>query len=708
MKTIIKVVAAIVVIIGLFIGGAALLLVKAVNPNDYKNQISQFVKDKTDRDLKIQGNISWSFFPLFGVKIHDISLSNTDNFGDADFAKVGEIDIKILPLPLFFGKTTISEIVLRDSQLNLIKDQNGENNWQDLVDKINAPSDKDAKTTETSAPFKISNLLIKNATVNFDNQEMNKTIQVSNLNLESENVNTDGDQFYVNADANFHSSIPNLNGHTSLSGNATINLAKKVYELQSLQIIGDVNGADLHSAIPFAATANINTDLENQTLNFDNVTLRIANMIATGKVQATNITYAPQVIGNLTAANFDPKPLLKAFGFINGESANAFNNASFKLAMQTTSKFLKITDMELDLDDSKISGVASYSHFTDKYVMFNLDANKIDLDRYVASIANSPDKVTANKVTAKNTLAVNNATTKPNNADNTIFSILRATKLNGELGINDLKYNKMHFGKIKTQITGEFGNINLHPLSFNCYHGYVNSSVNIDVRKNVPQYVVNATLTNIAVQPLSKDVAKADKISGIAALQANLNMHGKDATALIQSLNGHGKITLDKGIYHGIDLRYQVDRARTILGLVKGQKINIRPESNPPQTDFGKITAAFTLQNGVLNTNNLLVKSDYFSANGSGTADLNSQQLNIKLEATNDRKDFYLPVKITNTFSDPKITPEMAIVTKNLLQPKVEDKVKTEVKKQIDKLSDKSSLIKSLKLNANLGKLLGK
>lgn len=704
MKNIIKIVAAIVVIFALVLGGAAFLLVKTINPNDYKTQISQVIKDKTGRDLTISGNIGWSFFPLFGVKAHNIVLSSNANFANRDFLKVDELDVKVFPFSLFAGKVTVSKVILKNCQLTLIKSQIGENNWQDLIDSAMVSAKvKNASSGEPEKRFKISNLDIQNASVIFENQALNKMVKINNLNLESENVNTDGEQFYFNADADYLNSEPNYNGHISLNGNITLDMPKKIYELQSLQLLGFVNGGDLRAKINFAATSNINADLQNQTLDFDNLTLRADNLIATGKVQATNITYAPNVLGNLKATSFDPKPLLIALGLIDPSKAHAFNSASFKLAIQTTSKFLKITNLELDLDDSKISGIANYAHFTDKNVMFNLDANKIDLDRYIDAVSSSPKPVDKKVTVSINDTKNNNQPAiNINDSDSNLLKILRAIRINGEIEIGDLKLNKMHFNKIKSQVIGTFGDINLKPITLNFYHGNVNGGINVNVQNQIPHYSLTAAFAEVSVQPLFKDATNSNKLSGIASGQANMIMQGKNSKELLGSMTGRGKIALNKGIVYGIDLHYQVDRARGLLSLAKGQKINIKPESNPPKTDIGQLTADFNLNNGIFSSKNILINGAYFTAKGEGTADLNTEQLNLQIDATNDRKDFYLPVKITNTFSDPKITPQIAVITKNVLS----DKTKNEVQKQIDKISAKSSIIKSLGLNKKLDKLL--
>ena len=67
--------------------GLLLLIVVAVvvaplviDPNDYREQIQSAVKNKTGRDLLINGDLSLSVFPWIGVGVNDASLSNASGF----------------------------------------------------------------------------------------------------------------------------------------------------------------------------------------------------------------------------------------------------------------------------------------------------------------------------------------------------------------------------------------------------------------------------------------------------------------------------------------------------------------------------------------------------------------------------------------------------------------------------------------------------
>ena len=75
-------------ILAIVFGGLlALLIVLAValtllfDPNDYKRDIIKLVKDKTGRELTIEGKLGWSFFPWIGIETGRLARSNAPGFG---------------------------------------------------------------------------------------------------------------------------------------------------------------------------------------------------------------------------------------------------------------------------------------------------------------------------------------------------------------------------------------------------------------------------------------------------------------------------------------------------------------------------------------------------------------------------------------------------------------------------------------------------
>jgi AsmA protein len=186
--------------IGLLLLGlaAAAVLLLFIDPNDYKPQIIALVKEKTDRELQLPGKIDWSVFPWLGVSTGRIVLNNTRDFSDRPFATAEKSEIKVKWLPLFSRQIQVSRIVLQGLHLNLIKNQQGIDNWADLMALNKAEAETDAsladarqapeKDADDRTGFTIDDVHLTQASLDWDNRQSGKRIEVRDLELKAENV----------------------------------------------------------------------------------------------------------------------------------------------------------------------------------------------------------------------------------------------------------------------------------------------------------------------------------------------------------------------------------------------------------------------------------------------------------------------------------------------------------------------------------------
>jgi AsmA protein len=186
LKTLAIVLGSLVVL--LIVGVVTLTIV--FNPNRYKPQIIQAVKEKTGRELKIGKNIGWSFFPNLGIEAGGLELSNAPGFGKEPFAKIDAAGVGVELLPLFRGRITVDKVYLHGLALNLAKNAAGRTNWDDLV----AASKETPKTAEKPAATKgeganalgalsVGRLEVKNANVVWRDEAAGSTVAVKNLEL---------------------------------------------------------------------------------------------------------------------------------------------------------------------------------------------------------------------------------------------------------------------------------------------------------------------------------------------------------------------------------------------------------------------------------------------------------------------------------------------------------------------------------------------
>lgn len=112
------------VVLGLLFGAVvalAVFLPMYFDPNDYKTQIAEKLKEKTGRDFSIPGDISLSVFPWLGLETGEVSMSNAPGFGSEPFASVKAAEISVALLPLLRKEIQIGSVMLDGLVLRLQK-----------------------------------------------------------------------------------------------------------------------------------------------------------------------------------------------------------------------------------------------------------------------------------------------------------------------------------------------------------------------------------------------------------------------------------------------------------------------------------------------------------------------------------------------------------------------------------------------------------
>jgi uncharacterized protein involved in outer membrane biogenesis len=112
---------------------AAVIIVRSFDLNDYKDEITAYVQDRTGRTLTIGNNIEFSLFPWFAVETGDVSLSDDPRFGDRSFITIDSLSARVRVWPLLRRRIEIGRVVLDGIDLNLGMDADGSGNWATLV-----------------------------------------------------------------------------------------------------------------------------------------------------------------------------------------------------------------------------------------------------------------------------------------------------------------------------------------------------------------------------------------------------------------------------------------------------------------------------------------------------------------------------------------------------------------------------------------------
>ncbi len=141
------------IVIGLIAGITFLVTIVAIfvavfDANAYKQDLTELVREATGRELQFHGDVDLTIFPVLGMKLGAMSFSNAEGFGALAMIKVKEASISVDLASLISFAPEIVKLVLRDLEINLIRNRAGVNNWDDLVRK---PAPGTAAETAPSA-----------------------------------------------------------------------------------------------------------------------------------------------------------------------------------------------------------------------------------------------------------------------------------------------------------------------------------------------------------------------------------------------------------------------------------------------------------------------------------------------------------------------------------------------------------------------------
>lgn len=123
---------------------AAVVLINRFDANDYKDEITAFVQERTGRTLGIEDEIELSLFPWFAVETGGITLSDDPAFGERSFIEIDSLSARVRVWPLLRRRVEIGRVVLDGVSLELGTDADGRGNWASLVETATPTANTDA------------------------------------------------------------------------------------------------------------------------------------------------------------------------------------------------------------------------------------------------------------------------------------------------------------------------------------------------------------------------------------------------------------------------------------------------------------------------------------------------------------------------------------------------------------------------------------
>jgi AsmA protein len=693
------------------------------NPNAYKPQIIQLVKDKIQRTLKLDGNIRLTIFPTLGVKIDNISLSEYKS--SKEFAEIENVRISLALLPLLSRQVVVDELAFSGARANVLRYKDGTSNLDDLLGHQESKKTSQPATGNKLAPIKfdISSVLIVNTELDFIDEKSGAHYELKKINLKTGRI-ANGIPVKITLDAAIEASKPRMDLDAKMQTTLTFDLEKDFYKLvgMNMQMKGMLlDYSNLSLVASGDASANLST-LEYKAANLavsasgiqgqDNfvVNANLPNLIfSSHKISVEKVTAKANLDGEVhkmvatlvlqdiegTAHSFKSGGLkldvgykrpdqafqLKVSTAINGSMdakqytlpnlAIALNASGSKLPNKSVSSEMKgklkidavreILQLNLagGLLQSKVKASMTLKNFSEPAIKFNVALDQLDADLYL------PKKATT--ITGQN----------KSNQDQP-FDLLALKKLNldGSVRLGALKIYNVKSTKLRIRVKAKKGLVSISPLSADLYHGNIKGRLEINAAKAIPTFSVQQDLNGVLLGALIKDALDFDMLEGKAKVTVNIDAQGNTVGAIKKSLHGSAALNMNHGAIKGINLSKLVHGAQNL----RQGSDTLKPVAGD-KTEFSALKASFKLINGVAHNDDLLIKSQSLQISGNGDIDIGNSSVNYATKTTvadsMDAKNgsVTIPVAVQGPYTDLKFEVDYDAVVRNVVKQKINAKI---------------------------------
>ncbi|PKN07855.1 MAG: hypothetical protein CVU73_10630 [Deltaproteobacteria bacterium HGW-Deltaproteobacteria-8] len=622
------------IVVTLFVVAAVLLAVM-VDPNKYKGDITRLVKERTGRELVFEGDVKLSFFPRLGVETGGVSLSNPPGFGDKPFTRIKAASVSIKILPLLARRVEVGRVSLEGLELQMVRDEQGRASWADFTGPETPQSEAEAKKSAGSGPstltdLSLDGLLIKDAEIFWEDRQAKKSYTVSNLNMDVKAIQP-GKPFDFAGHCTVVSTAPEIKAALSVTGTATLNLPDQRHLLTKFltKVSATGKGVPGGKGEFTLGLAELKLDMGRQTAEGAGLTFGAYGAKGSGQFLASNLSAGPDTKGRIEIADFNGRELSAALTGKAPDTADAaaYQHISASVEFKHGRGYLEIPVFKASLDEARVEGRLRVTGIEKKSVNFNVRIEGLDADRFLPA---KKDGEAAKE--APKEAGIDPATGQPRKDELFPVDTLRGLSLDGQLTAERFKIKGLRFASLKVPMSAQNGVLEVGQVEARLYDGSLKSTLRLNVQGAQPIITLQLAVDKIQAKPLFTDLN--NKPSGLAGTlfldtPSPLVCHGNSVLALKSTLLGRATFAIKDGVFPGVNL---IGSVNEVAQKAKQAATGVEAGSEK-STKFGIITGTAVITNGVVAINDLDVKAPFLRADGKGTVNLVSKEVDYTVQA---------------------------------------------------------------------------
>lgn len=726
------------------VGGVLAYVAATFDPNEYKPQIVQAVKEKTQRTLTLAGDIELSFFPGIGARLGKASLSERGS--TREFAAVEDLRFSVKLWPLLSREVIVDAVQIKGLRAHVVRYKDGRTNFDDLAGAPPPGKPGPPKPAQAGVKVDIARVTVADSTVTYLDQGSGAQYEVTRLNATTGRL-ASGVPSDVELSLAARSNQPKLSIESTLKTRVTFDAGQQRLVLEGLDFGAKGNAAGI-TGLAANAKGNIEARLasnefvasklaitakgkqEGQDVSFKldmprlsatrekvsgdrvlldvtlvagkrKVTARVevpaiegtAKAFRAGQVTAsvdmqeegasTRAKLASPLVGNIERRHFELPKLTAAINVTNPKLPKSPIDATVNgaLAVDLAKQSANLT-FATRFDESTINGRAGLAKFAPPSYTFDVNIDRLDMDRYLPP--KSAAAAEAPKAQPKGGMA----------AEQPIdLSGLKDLNANGTLRIGALKVSNVKTSNVRLDVKAAGGRMDINPIAANLYQGSLAGALTVDA-KAAPSFLVRQKLTGINVGPLLQDLADNDMLEGKGNVTVDVTTQGNTVSALKKALNGTSAVRLTDGALKGINIAASIRSAKAKLGVLRGEQV--QQANKTEKTDFSELSGTFNIKNGVAHNNDLAMKSPLLRVGGEGTINIGNDSIDYLIKASivgttkgqggrelADLDGVTVPVRVAGPLDAPSYKLDFAALATDAAKQKIEATVRDQLEKRL-------------------------
>nr|WP_233462671.1 AsmA family protein [Aeromonas caviae] len=674
-------------------------LVSLIDPNQFKPQLVEQVRKSTGRELVIQGDIGWRFWPSLGLSLEQVALRNPAGFAEPDLVRFEQGEASVGLLPLLSHKLEIGKVTLSGAHLFIQTRADGSSNLSDLLKASAEPKGEAASepvaTTSPAAsdkqPWQISlqgvELQQASALVQDDRNGTVSRLEQLDLNLGQLAV----DQW-----------VPVTLAAKGAQGDLAFDLKGSA----QLKLASDASRSELKDVALAGSLSEPTQRLDAFSLKADRLALGQWSSLTLSLQGAQGAADKPTLTGTLEGtlkARLDEnRQLLEISDAVLAAklSGDALPRPQMQLKLagfaraELDKQAVTLSNLVMGVDDALLSGSGAVRLGAVPKVDFDLKGEKLDLDGWLGQPAKAAP-VAATSGAAAPAGAKEQAAAPANRALSTVepdLTALKAVDLSGRLQLGSLRLKGLDLSAVDLQLALAGGQLTLKQFSAGVAGGKVTASGLLDARQQPARYQVHKRVQGVDVRPLLQTLAQTDLLEGKGDLEVEAQGSGLSEQALRSRMQGKVNLKLSDGALHGINLAEMIREARaTLTGKGADQVKEVR------KTDFSALTASFQIADGVARSDDIQLFAPALRVKGQGQTALVSETLDFLFltsvvesskgqggKTVDELKDITIPVRIGGHWQAPSYKLDVkALLSNNKV---LEEKARKEAERGLKKL----------------------